>query len=141
MSFMTDRTFVDSNVWVYTVDGADPRKREIARAAVAPGPDRNLVLSAQVLSEFYVVVTRKLVAPLPEETAAVMVDQLSALPVVAIDGALVASAIASSREWQMSLWDALIVNAAVHSGCSLLLSEDLSDGRTYDGVRVENPFS
>jgi predicted nucleic acid-binding protein len=137
---MVDRTFVDSNVWVYTVDAADARKRALATAAVAPGPERNLVVSAQVLNEFYVVVTRKLETPLSEETAAGLVQQLAALPVVAIDASLVIAAIAGSRDWQISLWDALIVRAAAVAGCSRLLTEDLSDGAVYDGVRVENPF-
>ena len=138
---MTEPVFVDTNVWVYAVDTADPAKRERALQAVAPAPGRDIVVSTQVLTEFYAVVTRKLTVPVPLDEAEAMVRQLLALPVVAIDASLVASAITASREWQVSIWDALIVRAAEVAGCRRLLSEDLADGRTYGSVVVENPFA
>ncbi len=137
---MTGRTFVDTNVWVYAVDGADPKKQARARALVAPGPDVDLVVSSQVLAEFYVVVTRKLATPVPMETAQAMVDELARLPVVATDAALVTAAITGCRTWGISLWDALIVRAAEASGCVRILSEDLAAGVRYGSVVVENPF-
>jgi predicted nucleic acid-binding protein len=138
---MTEPLFVDTNVWVYAVDGADPVKRELALKVTAPAPGRDLVISTQVLTEFYAVVTRKLAVPVPTDEAEAMVRQLSALAVVAIDISLVASAIAGSREWQISIWDALIIRAAEVAGCQRLLSEDLSAGATYGSVVVENPFA
>ena len=137
---MTSRLFVDTNVWVYTVDNGEPDKQAQARLAVAPSPDRDVVVSAQVLGEFYVTVTRKLAAVLPEADAMALVDRMRRLPVVQIDGELVATAIANARAWQISYWDALILTAADTSGCDVVLSEDLSHGRTYGSVRVENPF-
>jgi predicted nucleic acid-binding protein len=56
------------------------------------------------------------------------------------DASLVAAAIAGSREWLISIWDALILRAAEVAGCGLVLSEDLADGATYGSVVVENPF-
>jgi predicted nucleic acid-binding protein len=138
---MTEPVFVDTNVWVYAVDAADPAKRERALEVVAPARGRDLVVSTQVLTEFYAVVTRKLAVPVPAQDAQAMVAQLSALPVVAVDASLVAAAIAGSREWQVSIWDALILRAAEVAGCRRVLSEDLADGRTYGSVVVENPFA
>lgn len=69
-----------------------------------------------------------------------MVAHLSALPEVAVDASLVIAAMAGSREWQVSIWDALILRAAEVAGCRRLLSEDLADGATYGSVTVENPF-
>ena len=138
---MADRTFVDTNVWVYAVDSADPVKQARARAVVAPGPEVDLVVSSQVLAEFYVVVTRKLAVPLPESVAQGMVEELARLPVVATDAALVMAAVTGSRDWGISLWDALIIRAAEAAGCRRILSEDLADGGTYGTVRVENPFA
>jgi len=137
---MTEPVFVDTNVWVYAVDAADPAKRERALEVVAPARGRDLVVSTQVLTEFYAVVTRKLAVPVPAQDAQAMVAQLSVLPVVAVDASLVAAAIAGSREWQVSIWDALILRAAEVAGCRLVLSEDLADGATYGSVVVENPF-
>lgn len=137
---MTEPIFVDTNVWVYTVDAADPAKRERALEVTAPGPGRDLVVSTQVLTEFYAVVTRKLAVPVPVDDAEAMVRQLSILPIVAVDASLVVSAITGSRAWQVSIWDALILRAAEVAGCRRVLSEDLADGRTYGSVVVENPF-
>jgi len=138
---VTEPVFVDTNIWVYAVDTADPTKRRRALEAVAPGGGRDLVVSTQVLTELYAVVTRKLAVPVPPDDAEAMVRQLMALPVVAIDASLVASAVAGSREWQISIWDALIVRAAEVAGCRRVLSEDLADGRTYGSVIVENPLA
>ncbi len=138
---MTDPIFVDTNVWVYAVDAADPDKRLRALEVTEPASGRDLVISAQVLTEFYAVVTRKLAVPVQAEDAEAMVRELSALPVVAIDSSLVVSAIAASRRWQISIWDALILRAAEVSGCRSVLSEDLAAGATYGSVVVENPFA
>ena len=141
MDSMTEPIFVDTNVWVYAVDAADPVKRKRAMEVIAPAPGRDLVISTQVLTEFYAVVTRKLAVQVTPDEAAAMVGQLSILPVVAIDASLVASAITGSRDWQISIWDALIIRAAEVAGCRRVLSEDLSHDRTYGSVEIENPFA
>lgn len=137
---MTDRSFVDTNVWVYAVDGSDPAKQAQARAILHPAPDKDIVVSAQVLGEFFVVVTGKLARNVSETDATAMVQRMAGLPVVPIDASLVAAAIAGGRLWQVAYWDALIIAAAETAGCRLLLSEDLGDGRTYGTVTVSNPF-
>ena len=138
---MTARSFVDTNVWVYAVDTDEPAKQVLARAVLDPSDGSSLVVSAQVLGEFYVTVTRKFGRRVTEDAAASMVERMRQLPVVAIDADLVAAAISGTRAWQLSYWDALIVAAAAAAGCSRVLTEDLADGATYGGVRVENPFA
>ena len=138
---MTDRSFADTNIWVYAVDGSDPLKQARARAILEPTPDKDIVVSAQVLGEFFVVVTGKLARNVSESAASAMVQRMASLPVVAIDGALVSAAISGSRAWQVAYWDALIIAAAETAGCRLLFSEDLAHGRTYGSVTVENPFA
>ena len=123
------------------MDAADPVKRDRALDAIAPRRSRELVISAQVLTEFYAVVTRKLAVRVSPDDAAAMVRELAVLPVVAIDASLVASAIVGVREWQVSIWDALNLRAAAIAGCRRVLSEDLSDGQAYGPVMVENPFA
>jgi predicted nucleic acid-binding protein len=132
-------TFVDTNVLVYTVDRDEPDKRAIARRVVETV--RPICLSTQVLSEYYVAATRKLARPLDPATAAADVDDLAELPVVTVDAKLIRDAVQTSRRWQVSLWDALIIEAARTAGCRRVLSEDLDSGTDFDGVRVENPFA
>ena len=50
------------------------------------------------------------------------------------------AAISSKERFGLSYWDAAILEAARSLGCEVVLSEDLSDGQDYAGVRVENPF-
>jgi predicted nucleic acid-binding protein len=138
---MTARSFVDTNVWVYAIGRGEPDKRARARALLASGDELDLVVSAQVLGEFFVTVTRKLTPPVPRDRAVRIVDRMSQLPVIPLDARLVSAAIAGSREWGISYWDALIVAAAEAGGCDRILTEDLADGATYGSVRVENPFA
>ena len=137
---MTDLVFVDTNVWVYAVDADEPAKQRLARAALDPGTADRLVTSAQVLGEFYVTVTRKFERAIAHDVADRMVERMARLPVVPIDADRVRAAIEGARAWGISYRDALIVASARAAGCTRLLTEDLADGETYGGLRVENPF-
>jgi predicted nucleic acid-binding protein len=131
-------TFLDTNVVVYAYDRAEPEKQATA-IAILESEDR-LTVSTQVLLETYWVLTRRLAEPLGEEKAAEIIDNLALLPVVNTDAALVQRAIRSSRQHQLALWDAMIIEAAREAGCRRVLSEDLQHGLDLDGVVVENPF-
>lgn len=87
---MVARTFLDTNILVYAIDEADPAKNATARTLLAETSD--VVVSAQVLNEFYVTITRKLDSPVVTATAAELVRNLAQLPCVAIDAQLVESA-------------------------------------------------
>lgn len=91
------------------------------------------------MQEFFVVVTRKLDQPLSPTTALTVLEHL-AVGAVSVTPGLVREAATSSIRNQLSLWDALIVRAAVRAGCDRLLSEDLQDGQLIDGVLIDNPF-
>jgi predicted nucleic acid-binding protein len=140
MTPMSDRAFVDTNIWVYTVDAADATRRRRALDVVGPASAYELVLSTQVLAEFYAVVTRKLDTPLAPTAARALATQMATLAVVSVDAPLVLSAIEAGAAWGISVWDALIVRAAEIAGCAILLTEDLADGGTYGSVRVVNPL-
>ncbi len=131
--------FLDTNVVVYAFDGSDTDKQATARRLL-DDPAADFVTSAQVLSEFYVVVTRKLSPPVAPEDARMALAELSKIPVVAIDERLVTEAAGLSEREDVSLWDAQILVAAARSGCEEVLTEDLSDGQSIVGVTVRNPF-
>ena len=135
------RVFVDTNVLVYLFDAGDPVKQKRAREVVGELARRKaLVLSAQVLSELYVTLTRKLAEPLPPEPALRALADLAVYPVVPIDAALVQRAAAHSIAEQIAFWDALILESAVEAGASTVYSEDLQSGCIYQGVRVLDPL-
>lgn len=136
---MNDRVFVDTNILVYLFDRDAPVKQRRVRQIVDDlGPI--LVVSTQVLQEFYVSVTRKLGKPLAARDADEAVGDLAALDVVVVDVPLIRAAITMSRENRFSFWDGLIIETARSRGCTRLLSEDLQHGRVFGSMRVENPF-
>ncbi len=137
---MSGRAFLDTNVLVYLFDQDSPEKQRRA-CAVLEAEGSSAAVSTQVLQEFYVTVTRKLGHPMSERDAEAAARELAELEVVSVDGPLVLSGIARSRGDRLSLWDALIVEAALQGGCGRLLTEDLQEGRRFGTLRVENPFS
>lgn len=130
--------FLDTNVIAYRFDGSEPVKQAAAASALAS--DRDLVISTQVMLEVHSVLTRKLRPRWSADEARHVVERLAVLPVVAADAHLVCRAAATAGEQQLSIWDAMIVEAAVEAGCSELWSEDLATGSTIKGVRVVDPF-
>jgi predicted nucleic acid-binding protein len=138
---MTARTFVDTNVWVYAVDRAEKVKQQRAQSVIEGLDPASTVVSAQVLNEYYVTVTRKLAQPLSPADATVAVSAIAELDVVPVTSSLVLRGIARARTSDLSLWDALIVEAARVAACDVLLSEDLNPGQDLDGVRVRDPFA
>ena len=134
-----DPWFVDTNVLVYAFDDDSPDKRKTARQLLDDKADQ-LVLSAQVLGEFYVTVTRKLARPLAAARAIEVLEALCALPVRGLGPELVRSAVRRSASSQVSYWDALIVESALDMGATVLLTEDLQHGQTFGQLKVVNPF-
>jgi predicted nucleic acid-binding protein len=133
--------FVDTNVLVYVRDRTDPDKqRRAAEWMAALWDDGAGRLSSQVLQEYYVTLTRKLDPPRIREEARDDVGALGAWNPLPISPAVLETAWDVEDRYGISFWDALIVGAAHHLGCSWLLSEDLQDGQDILGIRVMNPF-
>ena len=135
------RRFFDTNVLVNLFDASAPRKKARAQELLRQAANAGLaLLSTQVLQEFFVAVTRKLSAPLPHEQAERAVRNLAKLPVEQVDAETILKAIETMRRYQLSFWDSVIVQAALHGGATLLYTEDLNDGQVIETLVVENPF-
>jgi predicted nucleic acid-binding protein len=138
---MSDRVFIDTNVFVYLFDSDEPAKQQVARNLLDRiASEATIVASTQVLQEFYVSVTRKLARPLPPDDAVAATRGIAAYHVAQVDPSMVFAAITLHQKETLSFWDALIVRAALQSGCELLLSEDLQHGRRFGELTVDNPF-
>jgi predicted nucleic acid-binding protein len=137
---MSGRQFLDSNVLVYSCDSSDVDKQQMALDLIAACSSQGMgVLSVQVLGEFFHATVRKTLLTADEAKRAILAFR-AAMPVVSVEFQDVADAIAIHRQYQTRYWDSLIIATAAHHGCSELLSEDLNDGQTYNGVLVSNPF-
>ncbi|MGA9529926.1 MAG: PIN domain-containing protein [Terriglobales bacterium] len=136
---MTPRSFLDTNILVYTDDPAAPAKQRIALDLVATHRRASTgVVSLQVLQEYFVTVTRKL--QVDPQIARRKVELLAEFDVASPDIADILAAIDLHRLHGLSFWDALIVRSAKQAGCSVLLSEDMQNTREIEGLRVVNPF-
>jgi predicted nucleic acid-binding protein len=136
---MSDRVFVDTNIFVYADDGAARHKGVRARTVLTELiRTRRAVVSTQIMQEYFAAATRKL--GLSPERARVRVERLNRLDVVIVRPELILGAIDLCRLHPLSFWDALVVRSASAAGCGRLLSEDMQDGQTVDGVRIVNPF-
>ena len=138
---MSDKVFFDTNVLVYAYDQRDPGKQSQAQALLLNATQANrAVVSAQVLGEFFVVVTRKIAQPMTAVEAAEVIAEFGTIEVMPLDFSLVQRAIVTQQEYGISYWDSLIIAAAERAGCVTVFSEDLNSGQSYHGVEVQNPF-
>ena len=132
--------FVDTNILLYAASTvrAEQFKAKIALSILEA---EDLALSVQVLQEFYVQATRSgKSSRLTHDHAALLVESFLRFPVQETTLALLRAALAAKEQFQISYWDAAIVEAARALGCDTILSEDLSHGQDYDGVTVIDPF-
>ena len=139
---MSAEVFIDTNVLVYQIDARDPRKQAIAehivRQALLTGDG---CISFQVVQEWLNTVTRKAAIPLGLPQAQASLDTvLAPLCAVSTSVGLYRRALDLQQRWQFSFYDSLIVAAALESGCTRLLSEDLQHGQRIESLVIENPF-
>jgi predicted nucleic acid-binding protein len=133
--------FVDTNVLVYARDRAQGRKHTRAREWMTRlWETRTGRLSHQVLAEYYVTVTAKLKPGMPAAAARADVRALLAWRPIQTTAGLLERAWDLEDRHQFAWWDALIVAAAIQSGCATLLTEDLQDGQRVDDLEVVSPF-
>lgn len=131
------RRFLDSNVLIYTATRDDPRRPKARDLLEAGG-----VISAQCLNEFAAVARRKLHLSWP-----VIHDQLESivvlcLPVTPLTVDTHRLGLAVAERHQLSVYDGMIVAAALEARCDMLYSEDMHDGLLVDGrLTIINPFA
>lgn len=138
---MSDRYFVDTNVLMYAHDASAGEKHARAKALLEKlWRDRTGVVSTQVLQELVVNLRKKAGRPLDAKATRDVVADYLTWQVVVNSGESILEALELEERYQISFWDALIVQAAQASGAEILYSEDLSDGQVYGAVRVINPL-
>lgn len=134
------RSFFDTNLLVYADAADEPARQALAiRLIKAHRAEGTAVLSTQVLQEFVNVALRKLKLPVPlvrERLSLYARFDLVPTSPELIEGALALHALRAT-----SFYDALILQAAIVSGCSVLYSEDPQDGAQIGGVKIVNPFA
>ena len=136
---MIDRIFIDSNVWVYLFSHEEERKREIAEHYIAnQGNANTIIITYQVINEVTSALKKKGVA---EQAIRSTIESLMKICVVqdySKEMLLLASELRDDHFF--SFWDSHIVAGALTAQCTLLVSEDMQDGFTKDGLTINNIF-
>jgi predicted nucleic acid-binding protein len=135
----SSRTFLDTNILVYSDDPRDPAKQRKAVTLIKENLLlRTGVISLQVIQEYFVSATGKL--KLCAELAKRRVEVFARFYVAEPKVDDILAAIDLHRLHGFSYWDALILRCAKQAGCRVVLSEDMQHGRVVDGVRIVDPF-
>jgi predicted nucleic acid-binding protein len=141
MNCMSGEAFVDTNLLVYAHDRHAGTKATRAQELLAQlWKERRGVLSTQVLQEFCVNARRKFRQPMTAAEVSEAVLAYKSWRLIVNTANSILRALELEQRYQISFWDAMIVQAAESAGCEVLYSEDLSHGQEYGGVLVVNPF-
>ena len=139
---MTGPVFVDTNVFVYLHNDAEPEKKRRADEWLTRlVRHRDGRLSFQVLQELYSVLTRKVRPAFAASRAQSIIRDLKSWGPIPTDPGVMERAWLMEGRYFLSWWDALIVAAAQKSECKLLLTEDLQHGQKFGDLRVIDPFA
>ena len=138
---MSDKVFFDTNVLVYAFDKSEPEKSSLAKQLIQDyGSEGNIVVSTQVLQEFYVTMTKAKKSMMSKEKAEEIVTDFAEFPLVQVDKTIISRAMQRHQSNAFSFWDSLIVEAAMQAGCSKLLSEDMQNGLKIGSLTIDSPF-
>ena len=139
---MSDKYFIDTNVFVYSFDNREPLKRERSIEIIRDALEKSTgVISTQVLQEFLNVATRKFVVPMKvDDSKAYLRQVLNPLCQVYPDFSLYETCLDVQSGTGYSFYDSLIISAAIRVGCNVLYSEDLQDGQQVRSVKIVNPY-
>lgn len=133
------RSFFDTNILLYIYSDQALEKQKRARELYRErGLSGAILISTQVIQEFYAAATRKLALPRP--TVQTLTEALFELPLVIVTPAHIRSAMDHEARYQISFWDGLILAAAEAGGADVLYTEDLNDGQQYGKILARNPF-
>lgn len=139
---MSDKFFLDTNIFAYIFDESAPDKRQLAADLVDHAVATNEgVISFQVAQEFISLAFRRFRPPLSStEAEQFLAVTLGPLLAVQSSHVLYWEALHLSRRYSLSWYDSLIVAAALEADCRTLYTEDLQHGQKFDNLRIQNAF-
>ncbi len=137
---MSDKVFLDTNLWVYFY-AKDPLEKTATVSNLITNHQQSLLLSTQILGELYNVLTRKKLFT-KIETASIVTTLVNTFLIHEIDSLKVLKAMEISDRYGYTYWDSLIIATALMSDCVILYSEDMQHNHQVEGkIRILNPFA
>ena len=140
---MSAKYLLDTNILVYAFDTQTPQKQAIARQYLKHvfSPQKQYILSLQVVNEFCNVAQKKLKPAMSPEDLQTFIDLIPEGNIAPLSKRATLKALHIQKAHILSFWDSMIVATAISEGCHSLVTEDLSDGQTIESVTIVNPFT
>jgi len=135
---MSDRVFIDTNIFVYIQRKDDPVKSQIAQKAVSLF---DCVISTQVVNEFCSLFTKKYPSPI-DEIRKSLASIYANCDLVTVTPVIADKALSLHDRYQFSFYDSLMLAAAIEAGCKYIITEDMQDGLLVDNsLSIVNIFN
>jgi len=140
MKFMIDKVFIDSNIFIYAYTSDNEQKHSIARDLLRNNVLENeIVLSAQILNEFYSVMARYKYPH--NEIKSCLNEIIEQVKVMPIELETIKRCIFIKEEYSYSWWDSLVLSSALENDCKILYSEDMQHNiKINRQLTIINPF-
>ncbi len=134
------RVALDTNVLAYAAGVNGAERQRVALNLLGKLSESETFLPVQALGElFHVLVRKAKIAPRLARTT--IIRYRHTYPLIETSSSVFLSATDLAIDHHIGIWDAVMFAAAAETGCRLLLSEDLQEGFTWNGVTVVNPFA
>ena len=139
---MSDRFFLDTNIFVYSFDQSAVVKAQKAAQLIRRAlTTQKGIVSYQVVQEFFNVALKRFSQPMRLTDAEQYLGTVFR-PLLSVHSsqALYAEALHLQAQSGLAWYDSLIVSAAIQAQCDYLFTEDLQHGQRFGSLRVANPF-
>jgi len=139
---MSDRYFVDTNIFAYTFDDKSKKKQKISKKIIAHSLATNEgIISYQVVQEFLNIATRKFAHPLKiQDSKIYLTNVLFPLCEIYPSENLFEMGLDIQSTTKYSFYDSMIIASSIKGKCKKIITEDLKDGQAIQGVTIVNPF-
>ena len=136
---MSDRCFIDSNIFIYMIDKSESDKQKTAITFLNDlSRNSEIVLSTQVAKEFTNIALRKL--KFPEEATSQILLELSEYPVFDVSISTILKGLQIRSRYKYSFYDSLLLASALENHCTIFYSEDMQPNQKIKGLQIINPF-
>ncbi len=138
---MSDRFFLDTNIFAYMFDARAVQKAERARRLIKQAiSTRKGIVSYQVVQEFFSLALRKFQPVMTVQEAEEYLTTFFQPLLVVQSIQTFEQAFRLHGRYRLSWYDSMIVAAALENECEILYTEDLQHGQHFGDLQIKNPF-
>jgi predicted nucleic acid-binding protein len=139
---MKDKIFVDTNILVYSYTIDDISKHDKAKKLLQKDlTSENIIISIQILNEFYSVMSKSKNNLTHKEIASNMTEIIKQTYVKPITLETISDCLKIKEKYKYSWWDSLVLASALENDCKIVYSEDMQHEQVIEGsLKIINPF-